>query len=106
MSYSAEFLRRGSAATCSNGDTGAVGSTRHVTVYTRDGCHLCDNACATVQRVSAELAVTWSAVNIDSDAQLRARYSEEVPVILVDGAQIAYWRIDEDKLRTALSAGE
>lgn len=77
-------------------------SSRHVTVYTREGCHLCADACDVVATVTAEVGSGWSTVDIDSSDDLRERYSEQVPVICVDGEQIAYWRIDERRLRAAL----
>jgi len=73
-----------------------------VTLYTRPGCHLCDDARAVVERVCAELGEEYAEVDIDSDPALLHRFGEEIPVTFVDGRQHDFWRVDEQRLRTAL----
>jgi glutaredoxin len=73
-----------------------------VTLYTRPGCHLCDDARAVVEAVCAELGETFTEVDIDGSEELTRRYGEEIPVTLVDGHQHDYWRVDPDRLRRAL----
>jgi glutaredoxin len=73
-----------------------------VTLYTRPGCHLCDDARAVVEAVCAELGETFTEVDIDGSEELTRRYGEEIPVTLVDGRQHDYWRVDPDRLRRAL----
>lgn len=75
-----------------------------VVVLTRAGCHLCDDAIAIVQAVCAETGDSWATRDIDADPELRRRYTDEVPVTFVDGAQHDYWRVDPGRLRTALTA--
>jgi hypothetical protein len=75
-----------------------------VVVYTRPGCHLCDEACAEVARVTAEVGATWSAVDITDDGELTARWGEFVPVVLVDGEVHDWFRVREARLRAALTA--
>ena len=82
----------------------AEGSADRVTLVVRDGCHLCVEARAVVERVCADLGVGWHAVDVDAEPTLRENWSEEVPVTLVDGRQHGFWRGDEDRLRTALAA--
>ncbi len=72
-----------------------------VTLYSRPGCHLCDDARDVISRVCADLGEQFLEVNIDADPTLRERYTEEVPVTLVDGKQISLHRIDEVRLRHA-----
>lgn len=76
-----------------------------VTVLTRTGCSLCVTAEADVARICGELGVPWSLVDIDTagDPELRAEYGDQVPVILIDGVEHGYWRVDEGRLRAALS---
>jgi len=74
-----------------------------VTVVTRQGCHLCEVAEAEVERICGELAVPWELTDVDADPELRAEYGERVPVILIDGAEHGYWRVEEDRLRAALA---
>ena len=73
-----------------------------VTLYTRPGCHLCDDARAVVENVCAELGERFTEVDIDGSEELTRRYGEEIPVTLVDGRQHDYWRVDPDRLRRAL----
>lgn len=74
-----------------------------VTLYGRAGCHLCDDARTVIDRVCHDLGEEYVEIDIDGDDDLRARYSEEVPVTLVDGKQHDFWRVDEQRLRSALS---
>lgn len=73
-----------------------------VTLVTRTGCHLCADAEATLRRLSAELGFGYEEVDVDSSAELRAEYSDRVPVVLLDGKEHGYWRVEEPRLRGAL----
>jgi len=87
----------------------ASGMTTHaprLVLYGRVGCHLCEEARALVAAVSAETGAPWAEIDVDDDAELAERYSELVPVVTVDGVQQGYWRIDADRLRRALAAGD
>jgi glutaredoxin len=75
-----------------------------VTLYSRPGCHLCDDARTVIERVCAELGESYDEVDIDADEALLARYGDEIPVTLVDGKQHDFWRVDETRLRSALTA--
>lgn len=78
-----------------------------VRLLTRPGCHLCDEARAVVAQVCAETGEAYDEVDVDGPgddaAALRRRYTDEVPVTFVDGAQHDYWRVDPVRLRTALA---
>jgi hypothetical protein len=75
-----------------------------ITLLTRPGCHLCDDARAVVAAVAAELGVDWEERDITrSDSDLRA-YGEMIPVTLIDGVQHDFWRVSEHRLRAALRA--
>ena len=74
-----------------------------VTLYTRPGCHLCEDARAVVARVCEELGESFVEVDITTDEDLQDRYGEEIPVTLVDGRQHDFWRVDESRLRAALT---
>ncbi len=54
-------------------------------------------------RVAGELEVAWEERSILDDPELAARYAEEIPVVLVDGRQHTFWRVDEARLRAALT---
>jgi glutaredoxin len=76
--------------------------TSRVTLYSRPGCHLCDDARAVVERVCAELGESYDEISIDGDPELTERFGEEIPVTFVDGRQHDFWRVDEARLRAAL----
>ena len=80
----------------------AGSATARVVVYSREGCHLCQVAEATVAEVCTAAGVDWERVDVDTDADLRARFTEQVPVTFVDGRQHDFWRVDADRLRRAL----
>ena len=78
-------------------------TTPRVVVYTKPGCHLCDDACAAVERISSDVGVTWIAQDITGDEALMAQWAEYVPVIVVDGNVHDWFRVREDRLRAALN---
>lgn len=73
-----------------------------VTLVTRAGCHLCEVAETTLRRLAGELGFGYDEVDVDADPDRRAEYSDRVPVVLVDGREHGYWRVEEARLRTAL----
>jgi hypothetical protein len=73
-----------------------------VVVLTRQGCHLCDEAIAQVAAVCADTGERYAIVDVDSDPQLQRRYTDQVPVTFVDGAQHDFWRVDPVRLKAAL----
>jgi len=75
-----------------------------VTFYSRPGCHLCDAAREVVARVCADLGEEYAEISIDDDPSLVDRFGEEIPVTFVDGRQHDFWRVDETRLRAALTA--
>jgi hypothetical protein len=76
-----------------------------VTLYSKPGCHLCDDARVVIERVCVELGESYVELSILDDPELMARYAEEIPVTLVDGRQHDFWRVSEERLRAALVAG-
>lgn len=73
-----------------------------VTLLTRPGCHLCADARAIIARVAADLGVAWEERDISASADDLQQYSDMIPVTLVDGVQHDFWRVSEDRLRSAL----
>lgn len=73
-----------------------------VRLYSRPGCHLCDEARIIVQQVCEEAGETFEEVDIDADPELVRRFGEQVPVTFVDGEQHDFWRVDATRLRAAL----
>lgn len=73
-----------------------------LTVIGREGCHLCEEATRIVRRVAADLGLRVRERDVDDSPEL-GRYSDLVPVVLIDDDLHQYWRIDEQQLRDALS---
>lgn len=73
-----------------------------VTLVTRRGCHLCEEAEPVVRAAAAEAGATFELRDVDATAADVAAYSEKVPVVLIDGREHAYWTVDEKALRKAL----
>lgn len=69
----------------------------------REQCHACDVAKGEVERICGELSVPWSTSDVDQDPELRSEYGDRVPVILVDGREHGFWKVEEARLRAALT---
>ena len=74
-----------------------------VTVVTRVGCHLCEVAETQVARLSDELGFRYETLDVDAEDARRHEYSDRVPVILIDGREHGYWRVEEARFRKALA---
>lgn len=74
-----------------------------VTLITRVGCHLCETAEQQLRALSAELGFDYRELDVDAAPELRNEYSDRVPVILLDGKEHGYWRVEEPRLRKALA---
>jgi glutaredoxin len=74
-----------------------------VTLYTRPGCHLCDDARAALDALRARHAFDIEEVDIETDDALHAAYLERIPVICVDGEHVSDYFVDERTLTARLS---
>lgn len=74
-----------------------------ITLIGKPGCHLCDEAKVVIERVAADTGVGWRELSILDDPELAREYAEQIPVIMVDGRQHDYWRVNEARLRAALA---
>ncbi|MGA4957833.1 glutaredoxin family protein [Streptomyces lavendulocolor] len=77
---------------------------RTVTLIGKPGCHLCDDARAVIREVCAETGAVWEEKDILQDEELNRAYWEQIPVVLVDGEQHTFWKVDPARLRRALEA--
>jgi coenzyme F420-reducing hydrogenase gamma subunit len=77
-----------------------------LTLIGKPGCHLCDDAEVVINKVLADFAdrAEVTKLNILEDESLFARYSEEIPVLLINGKVHNYWHIDPERLREALNS--
>ncbi|MEG3616005.1 MULTISPECIES: glutaredoxin family protein [Isoptericola] len=73
-------------------------------MYTRPGCHLCDDAREVVASVCERAGAAWREIDIETDAALTERYGDYVPVVEVDGVQQGFWRVDAARLARRLAA--
>jgi glutaredoxin len=69
-----------------------------VTLLTRVGCHLCDDAKHVLVRIAEQTGVAWDEVDVDADPELAYEYGDRVPVVLLDGAEHGFWRVEEARL--------
>ena len=70
----------------------------HLTLYTRHGCHLCDDLKETLRQIRRQQAFDLTEVDISQDPSLERRYGHDIPVLLIDGIEAARHRIDEADL--------
>jgi glutaredoxin len=75
---------------------------RDVTIYSRPGCHLCEEAKAQIAPLLKEFAARLTEINIDEDPVLRARYDYDVPVIFLGPRKTAKHRVDPAQFRRQL----
>jgi glutaredoxin len=75
---------------------------RDVTLYTRPGCHLCEEAKAAITPLLAEFGAVLREVNIDEDPDLKERYGWDIPVIFIGQHKAAKHRVDLARFRRQL----
>ena len=75
---------------------------REVTLYTRPGCHLCEEAKAAIAPLLREFGATLREVNVDEDSVLKERYGGDVPVIYIGARKAAKHRVDVAQFRRQL----
>jgi hypothetical protein len=76
-----------------------------LTLYSKPGCHLCDEMKGVLLRVAADVPLALDEIDISTDAALSAQYGWDVPVLMLGGRKLAKHRITEDELRRRLRPG-
>jgi glutaredoxin len=66
-----------------------------VILYSRKGCHLCQVVKESLTKLSRETTFTWQEIDVDSNEDLRRRFTDEVPVIFIDGRKAFKYRMSE-----------
>lgn len=74
-----------------------------VTLLTRTGCHLCEQARPVLAGICEEYGASLLEVDVDAEPELRAEYGDRLPVFLIDGREHGYWRVEPARLRAALA---
>ena len=74
-------------------------------LMTRAGCHLCEVAAETLERIAAEAGLRPEVVDVDADPGLQAEFGDRVPVVLLDGREHSFFTVDVPRLRRDLGLG-
>jgi glutaredoxin len=77
-------------------------SKAHVIIYSRPGCHLCDEAKAAILGAGCSDQFTLEVVNIESDQELLTKYKYDIPVIAIDGIESFIHRVDPKEFIRAI----
>jgi glutaredoxin len=77
---------------------------REVVVYSRKGCHLCELVKETLMKLERRGGFTWREVDVDGDHELRRQYSDEVPVVFIDGYKAFKYRMTEQDFLRRLAS--
>ncbi|HXX28750.1 MAG TPA: glutaredoxin family protein [Terriglobales bacterium] len=77
---------------------------RQVIIYSRKGCHLCEIVKETVAKLHRRGGFTWKEVDVDSDEQLRRQFTDEVPVVFIDGRKAFKYRMNEREFLRKLAS--
>jgi glutaredoxin len=89
---------------CSRPEPGYLGrSGHHVTLYSAQGCHLCESARRVLDRVRVDTPFDLEEIDITGDDELERRYRERIPVVLVDGEEAFTFFVHPDGLRRRLA---
>jgi len=78
-------------------------SKAHVIIYSRPGCHLCDEAKAAILSAGCSDQFVLEDVDIESDEELLRKYKYDIPVIVIDGIESFIHRVDPDEFRTRIT---
>ena len=74
-------------------------SVRHVIIYSRPGCHLCDDAKAAILSAGCSDRFVLEEINVESDKRLLSKYKYDIPVITIDGVETFIHRVSPREFR-------
>jgi glutaredoxin len=69
-----------------------------ITLLTTPECHLCEEARSALRRIQERTGEPWRERDISGDPELAYEYGDRVPVVLLDGREHGYWRVEEERL--------
>lgn len=84
----------------------ALAGPRDVTLYTRPGCHLCEEAKVEMAPILREFGAVLREVNVDADAVLQQRFGNDVPVVFIGPREAARHRVNATEFRKLLARAE
>ncbi|ASQ89859.1 hypothetical protein CHL67_02030 [Prosthecochloris sp. GSB1] len=79
---------------------------KKVTLYTKEGCSLCDKAMLVMEKVGRDIPFTIEKIDIAEDALLLGRYRWAIPVVCIDGVEVFRHRVDQARFEALLRDGE
>ncbi len=79
-------------------------SAHEVILYSRKGCHLCEVVKESLEELTHRARFTWREVDIDQDEELRRKYTNEVPVVFINGRKAFKYHMDEEEFLKKLAA--
>jgi glutaredoxin len=77
---------------------------RQVVVYSRKGCHLCEVVKESLAKLARRGGFTWQEIDVDTDAELRRQFNDQVPVVFIDGHKAFKYRMDEREFLRRLAS--
>lgn len=77
---------------------------RQVVVYSRKGCHLCEIVKETLSKLERRGGFTWSEIDVESSDELRREFTDEVPVVFIDGRKAFKYKMDEREFLRKLAS--
>ena len=77
---------------------------REVVIYSRKGCHLCEIVKESLLKLQRQGGYIWREIDVDSDEDLRRQFTDEVPVVFIDGRKAFKYRMDERKFLRKLAS--
>ena len=78
--------------------------TNEVVVYSRKGCHLCEIVKESIVKLHKRGGFAWHEIDVDSDAEIRRLYNDQVPVVFINGRKAFKYRMDEQEFLRKLGA--
>jgi len=77
---------------------------REVVVYSRKGCHLCEIVKETLTKLERRGGFQWREIDVDSNEDLRRQFTDEVPVVFIDGRKALKYRMDKREFLRRLAS--
>jgi len=75
-----------------------------VVLYSRKGCHLCEIVKESLVKLEKHAGFTWREIDVDSDPEVRRRYTDEVPVVFINGRKAFKYRMNEREFLRKLAS--
>ena len=75
-----------------------MSSAIQIDIYSRPGCHLCDEAKTVIERVQGRFAFALRVINIEQDPALEREYGSDIPIVMINGNKAFKYRVDEAEL--------